>query len=195
MPRKLSIILTAGAALLSSASAGYSQEDETPAHPGFGLGAYVVWNDLSGNDFQRSSAGWGGEVTGRYTWMSGLQLVAGAHYNVNSVDDLDDDIGLLMLFLDARYVFRMFNSPRVGPFLGGRAAYVKATLGDLSAPGISLGGVAGVLWEFMPNKAVEFSGYFGGIWVNKQLIPNLPNDTDDDNGSLGTLQLGIVWSV
>ena len=121
----------------------------------------------------------------------------GDNATADGVDGFDDNIHVLGIFVEPRYVAKL-ASPSVAPFIGGRAYWLRETLStmglDLSASGFGFGGIGGIVFQVAPQFALEpavtFTPLsFGDAKVDGQTV----SDTDAKGNSLG-LHLAFIIS-
>jgi hypothetical protein len=185
-------ILVVQLALAIPGSAAQAQETQTPAPPGFGLGASAVYQQFS-EEFEGLKGGFGGVLSARYTWYSGFQLLGGVHYSIHDVSRLPEDVSFLQLFVDPRYVIELFDSQRIVLLVAGRLAYARQSSGAASGSGLVVGGSVGGLYMLNRSLAVEVTFLFGGIWADP--LQAEAGTASTVNGSLTSIQAGVVWSL
>jgi hypothetical protein len=196
MSRGSSAFFAASMAIAAFAADAAAQEHPAPAGFGFGLSAGYV--DFSGDELEAVKGGFGAQATGRYTWENAFQLVLGVQYSRHSNTGSASDTHFLVVFIDPRYVFRLYSSERLAPFFGGRLAYVRQGVSgdgvEGSGAGVLAGITAGFIWELSQRVAIEPSVSFGGVWLKENLLGGGTPQSDDATGSTSTFQLGIAVS-
>lgn len=186
----------AAALVFLTATAVDAQTSATPT--GFALGGNLGYYTLSGDDFEGIDAGLGFEGNARYTFLSGFQIVGGVHYASHGFEGLDENMNVLAIFVDPRYVFAI-GSPMIAPFVGGRAAWVRESMDiqgiDASANGFAFGGTGGLLFQVAPQVAIETSVMFAAVSFGDIEVEGVTIDGSDSSGTTLALQGGIVLSL
>ena len=100
----------------------------------------------------------GFEGAARYTLASGFQLAGGVSYNVHGVDGTAENLKVLGVFAEPRYLFGI-KSPNIAPFIGGRLSYLHQSLVvsgfTTGANGWAIGGVGGILFQMGRQVGIE----------------------------------------
>lgn len=186
----------AAALVFMMATAVQAQTSATPS--GFALGGKLGYYTLSGDDFEGVDAGFGFEGNVRYTLLSGFQILGGVHYAIHGMEGLDENMNVLAIFAEPRYVFAI-GSPTISPFVGGRAAWVRESVDiqgvDASASGFAFGGTGGLLFQVAPQVAIETSVLFAAVSFGDIEIEGESIDGTDTSGTTLALQGGIVISL
>ncbi|HSG82115.1 MAG TPA: hypothetical protein VLC48_07690 [Gemmatimonadota bacterium] len=182
-------------AVASPGPTAFAQETETPAPAGFGLGLVAVYQQFS-EELEGLEGGFGGALSARYTWYSGLQLLGGVQYSIHDISGFPGNVGFLQFFVDPRYVIELFDSQRIVLLVAGRLAYVRqisdgAT--EASGGGLVAGGSVGGLYGVNRSLAVEVTFLFGGIWTER--LQAEAGSAGTVTGSLTSIQAGLVWSL
>jgi hypothetical protein len=186
----------AAALVLLTVTAVQAQTSVAPT--GFAFGGNLGYYTLSGDDFEGIDSGLGFEGNVRYSWLSGFQILGGVHYASHGIDGLDENINVLSIFVEPRYVFAI-GSPTLSPFVGGRAGWVRQSLDiegiDASADGVAFGGSGGLLFQVAPQVAIETSVMFAAVSFGDIEVEGESVDGTDSSGTTLALQGGIVISL
>lgn len=193
MLRRASQAIAAAVLAATLASAAAAQEGEGPAPAGLGVGLVGTYTTFS-EDFEGLKRGFGGDVTIRYTFDDGLQLLGGAHYSSHSIDRFPSRVGYWTFYFDPRYILELFESQRIVLLVAGRVGYGwLSTNGgvDVSTGGVTVGGSVGGLYGLRRRLAVEVTFHFGGLWTDR--LQTQP-DPESVTGSTSSIAVGVVWS-
>ena len=182
------VLFGAIALLLGLAEESHAQRFEVAASGGFHV--------LSGEDFDGTDGGFGGELVGRYHVSNRFSLGVGGLWNRHRLDPADADYAVPSLFVEPRYAFGD-DRQAMRPFAAARLGWVRQSLGlpgpDRVADGTGVGLTAGLLipvsGAFGAEAALDaYQAWFGDFDLDGEVIP----DSESSGRSLG-LRLGIYW--
>jgi len=108
-----------------------------------------LYASLSGNDFQGTNAGIGGDGQVRFRLApSPITLGIGGQYTTHSVDGIDPNFNVWGVFVEPRYAFPS-GASQIKPYIAARGGYVHQSISDqsntLSADGFEVGAGGGIL--------------------------------------------------
>jgi len=167
LPRIALFLVATGIPLLPMRAAA---QDVTP--PGFGLGISGTAITISPEENKRVWGGMG-NVFLQYTWVSGIQVAAGAGYGAVDAGEVGSfnvsgTRTLLNVFAEARLILNT-QARTAAPYVGAHVAYLDhdldTTYADralkVSGTGWNYAGAIGVVLRLTDQLAADLSGTFG----------------------------------
>ena len=145
-------------------------------------GLYII---LSGNDFQTTNAGIGGDAQVRFRLApSPITLGIGSQYTTHIIDNVQPNANVWGVFLEPRLGLASGASP-IKPYLGARGAYLHQSTSQggstASADGILIGGGGGLLIGLgglnLDIGALVALANFGEVKINGSGTGVKPNGT------------------
>lgn len=131
--------------------------------------ASFLYVGLSGDAYEGSQGGLGGEAQVRYNFPSPLSVGGGLQYSrheFNEASGITEPLILFGVFVEPRYVIRT-GSAVLFPYLSGRLAFLKQStqVSDLTvtATGTQINGGGGVLYGLTGNLVLDLGATFGAV--------------------------------
>lgn len=152
-----------------------------------------AYQSLSGDDFEGTNSGIGGEAQVRFG-MGRMTLGVGALLSSHGIDGIDDKLKILGLLAEPRFVFALTGSP-LSPFIAARFAYLRETLTtggqDFKATGFAFGGGAGVNYRISPLIQILVAAYFQSARFGDVDVDGTTSPGTDASGTAMTLRAGL----
>ncbi|MGH7568612.1 MAG: outer membrane beta-barrel protein [Gemmatimonadales bacterium] len=181
----------------------------TPARAGaqvsIGVGGQFL--SLSGDDFEGTDAGFGGEAKVMFSAGKVVKLGGGVQYSSHNQDNLAASVKILGLIAEGRYMFAT-ASGKATPYVAGRGGWVQGRVSDpdfdgdgtpdankLTSSGFAFGAGGGVLVSLSSSTSLDLGAVFhsvslGDIDADGTTIPN-----SDSNGTVFQFRVGVSFMV
>lgn len=163
-------------------------------------GARVGWVGLTGDEFAAAKDAVGFEAFLRWSFPSGIGIQGGAHYSSHELEGTSDNLGLLSVYLEPRYLFPVSLGVRgAAPYVGLRALYARfenvTGEADVNADGWGIGGVGGLLIPITPRLGLEVSGWYSGLTSGTAKFNDTQVPNSGRSGGLFAVQVALFAST
>ncbi|MGH7612931.1 MAG: hypothetical protein ACREMW_02675 [Gemmatimonadales bacterium] len=158
------------------------------------FGVAGLYASLSGNDFQGTNAGFGGDLQVRGGLGSSFSLGGGVQFTSHSTD-ISANWKVIGLFAEPRYLFKT-SSSRVSPLLTGRLGWIRESISsggnDGSASGYFFGFGGGMLVGLGGSAALDMSVVFASVNFG-DLQVNGSNSGFSPSGTSLAIRAGLLF--
>lgn len=165
-----------------------------PAHAQVTVGIAGLYATLSGNDFQGTNAGFGGDVQVRAGLGPSFSLGGGIQFTTHSTD-ISANWKVFGVFGEPRYLFAT-SSSGVKPFVTGRVGWIHESISssgnDGSASGYYFGAGGGLLVGLGGSASLDVSAVFASVNFG-DLKVNGSSTGFSPSGTSLALRVGILF--
>ncbi len=171
------------------------------AQVSIGIGGQLL--SLGGEDFTSADAGFGGEANIMFPIGKSVKLGGGVQYSSHDDAFLPNNIAVLGVLAEGRYMFRA--SGNATPYVAGRGGWVRAssrvdvdfdgTDDDVSQTGFAFGAGGGVMITLSPAVAVDIGAVFHAVSFGDGQADGTTVPNTDASGTGLQIRAGVSFKL